>query len=268
MEQLNCEIIRDLIPSYVDDICSESTRHCVEEHLRRCDRCRQMLEAYRSHSLSGKKLEQKELDSLKKIKDRMKFQNVICYLILVFLLYCGFEIFGANHGNYIIFSHPALLFVICILANLLSGMGYQCRNPLGKTEYLLGAASFLLNLYFILIFLYLGLNLKKNTQTFFGLAINQMGSFLEWQMIAAFVAQIAFFLYNLWCIIKQDKNCNWLLCLNMTGIFLTINYDLWMKTMDSFETLMKSILINTLEIAVPGLIGVAASFLISRHVHK
>ena len=54
----------------------------------------------------------------------------------------------------------------------------------------------------------------------------------------------------------------------MTGIFLTINYDLWMKGMDSVETMWHSIFTDTLEIAIPGLIGVAASFLISRHVQK
>ena len=65
MEQMNCDIIRDLIPSYVDEVCSESTKRCVEEHLGSCGGCRQMLETYKGHSLSGKKLEQKELDSLK-----------------------------------------------------------------------------------------------------------------------------------------------------------------------------------------------------------
>ena len=26
MEQMNCDIIRDLIPSYVEEVCSESTK--------------------------------------------------------------------------------------------------------------------------------------------------------------------------------------------------------------------------------------------------
>ena len=38
--------------------------------------------------------------------------------------------------------------------------------------------------------------------------------------------------------------------------------------MDSVETMWHSIFTDTLEIAIPGLIGVAASFLISRHVQK
>ena len=173
MEQMNCDIIRDLIPSYVDEVCSESTKRCVEEHLGSCGGCRQMLETYKGHSLSGQKLEQKELDSLKKIKNRMKFQNAVCYIILVFLLYCGFEVFFANHINYVIFSHPALLFVICILANLLFSIGYKCRTPLGKAEYLLGAVSFVLDLYFILLFLYFAARLRTATeisQTILGMA--------------------------------------------------------------------------------------------------
>ena len=54
MEKINCEIIRDLIPSYVDGVCSEATKRCVEEHVAACDGCRQMLASYKSHMLSKK----------------------------------------------------------------------------------------------------------------------------------------------------------------------------------------------------------------------
>ena len=30
MREINCNIIRDLLPSYVDDICSEDSRHLIE----------------------------------------------------------------------------------------------------------------------------------------------------------------------------------------------------------------------------------------------
>ena len=35
----DCEIIRDLLPLYVDDICSEKSRDLVDEHLRECAEC-------------------------------------------------------------------------------------------------------------------------------------------------------------------------------------------------------------------------------------
>ena len=40
----DCEIIRDLLPLYVDDICSEKSRELVYEHLRECAECGSLLD--------------------------------------------------------------------------------------------------------------------------------------------------------------------------------------------------------------------------------
>ena len=37
---MKCEIIRDLIPLYLDKVCSEDSRKLVEEHLAECSECR------------------------------------------------------------------------------------------------------------------------------------------------------------------------------------------------------------------------------------
>ena len=39
---MKCEVIRDLMPLYLDECCSESSRELVEEHLKECDCCRKM----------------------------------------------------------------------------------------------------------------------------------------------------------------------------------------------------------------------------------
>ncbi len=39
----DCEIIRDLLPLYVDDICSEKSRQMVDEHLKECAECTDLL---------------------------------------------------------------------------------------------------------------------------------------------------------------------------------------------------------------------------------
>ena len=56
----DCEIIRDLLPLYVDDICSEKSRELVEEHLQECAECSDLLS----------KLKRTEIESdLKKEKE-------------------------------------------------------------------------------------------------------------------------------------------------------------------------------------------------------
>ena len=38
-----CEVIRDLLPLYVDEICSGQSREIVEEHLKECEECSEIL---------------------------------------------------------------------------------------------------------------------------------------------------------------------------------------------------------------------------------
>ena len=43
MAKIPCEIIRDLLPLYKDDICSEKSRNAIEEHIKECESCRKYL---------------------------------------------------------------------------------------------------------------------------------------------------------------------------------------------------------------------------------
>ena len=72
MKQIPCEVIRDLFPSYIDGLTSETTNRMIEEHLAECEECREILRAMRGPDedqdpVSGPSPEeQKEIDFLKK----------------------------------------------------------------------------------------------------------------------------------------------------------------------------------------------------------
>lgn len=42
---VSCEIIKDLLPLYLDGVCSNDSRAAVEEHLASCDNCKAELQA-------------------------------------------------------------------------------------------------------------------------------------------------------------------------------------------------------------------------------
>ena len=48
-----CEIVRDLLPLYVDDACSEASREIIDEHLKDCAGCAEDLEAIRASEAEG-----------------------------------------------------------------------------------------------------------------------------------------------------------------------------------------------------------------------
>ena len=40
---LPCEIVRDLLPSYIDELTSEMSTKAVDEHLKECEKCQNIL---------------------------------------------------------------------------------------------------------------------------------------------------------------------------------------------------------------------------------
>lgn len=47
---MNCNIVKDLIPLYIDGCCSEESKKVVEDHIRECDDCKKLLEDMKSSS--------------------------------------------------------------------------------------------------------------------------------------------------------------------------------------------------------------------------
>lgn len=41
---MKCEIIRDLLPLYIDEICSKEDTYEIEEHLKDCDKCKNIFD--------------------------------------------------------------------------------------------------------------------------------------------------------------------------------------------------------------------------------
>lgn len=76
-----CDIVQDLLFSYNDGVLSETSKELVEEHLKKCDKCKKNLEEIKQESV--KKNQVKEIDFFKKIKKKINKKNII---ILVFFI--------------------------------------------------------------------------------------------------------------------------------------------------------------------------------------
>ena len=269
MEKMNCDIIKDLIPVYADEICSEATKVCVEEHMKDCSECRRMLALYKDKELTDTKLEQKSLDGLKKLKRRMKYQNVICCLLMGLLTVTGFCAFT----NTVFLSQTAYiaLFITFILMTFLIGMDYKDKKPLCMAEYATGAVSFLADIYITLMLYYFIRKIASGVIPF-GLDVTQCGPFMMRQFIIAFVIQFAFIIYHFICIVKKNKNCGWLLCLDITGVSLAQQYASWLYHMDTPEGFMIRFSRMAFLTTAIGVIGILASILMSvsvkKHIHR
>jgi len=51
--RITCDVIQDLMPSYVDGILSEDSQALVKEHMEACKECRKMLEIMKEEQGKG-----------------------------------------------------------------------------------------------------------------------------------------------------------------------------------------------------------------------
>lgn len=89
---LTCEIVEDLMPSYIDGLTSEVTNKAVREHLSQCGKCNAKLDTM-SEPYSEDKIEQekKEIDFLKKNRRkniRTKLISLLAVVLVVAVAVC------------------------------------------------------------------------------------------------------------------------------------------------------------------------------------
>jgi len=92
MSRISCDVTKDLLSSYLDEICSEESKELVEEHLGECASCRDFLA-----KLQKKEVEKDtvKVDYLKKIRDFMNLRMAAGFVIFLALIF--WCVLGANY---------------------------------------------------------------------------------------------------------------------------------------------------------------------------
>lgn len=102
MNKIACDVIKDLLPLYVDDVCSEKTKDLIEEHLAGCEECQKYYEALQENtpeiaesssydSWSNFEQEKAFIQKInKKIQKKITFNGIVigflCFLLVMCLI--------------------------------------------------------------------------------------------------------------------------------------------------------------------------------------
>ncbi len=82
-KQKRCDITKDLLPLYADELCSQSTRGFVEEHLAECEDCREELEAYRYNTGLPEPIEKDVFIGFSKKMKKRNLKKIIISVVFV-----------------------------------------------------------------------------------------------------------------------------------------------------------------------------------------
>lgn len=85
MKKISCNIIRDILPLYLDDVVSDDTKELVEEHLETCDACRMEADILgRNITLpTNRVIKLSDAEVVKKLKSRFLRKKVLVSILSV-----------------------------------------------------------------------------------------------------------------------------------------------------------------------------------------
>ncbi len=88
MKKVECDVIQDLLPSYIDKISTEATNALVEEHLQSCQKCNIALKEMMKDEDSNLVPDQsEEIDGLKKYNRNMFVLKMIVVILSIFIIF-------------------------------------------------------------------------------------------------------------------------------------------------------------------------------------
>ena len=76
MEKINCNVIQDILPLYIDDVVSDDTKELVEEHLQNCEICQRVYHETKTDLENDMKISAQTKESSNEANDLKKLQEI------------------------------------------------------------------------------------------------------------------------------------------------------------------------------------------------
>ncbi|MBE5927227.1 MAG: hypothetical protein E7270_09725 [Lachnospiraceae bacterium] len=137
MSKLNCEVIKDLLPLYVENLVSSSTKIIVEEHLATCKKCQEEKESLSKEMLMPQNT---DIKAMKNISVRLfrKKVSTICLSVLTMILI--FVLIALNLNAPIVLTYEKVEEAIEVSENEMGELIISIKDPTLEVdiEYTLG----------------------------------------------------------------------------------------------------------------------------------
>ena len=85
-KKTECEIVQDLLLSYVDDVLSPASKKLVETHLSECEICQKKWKELKADVLENEDNQKREIDYLKKIRRKNRIKAILMAFGMILLV--------------------------------------------------------------------------------------------------------------------------------------------------------------------------------------
>ncbi|MCI8507372.1 MAG: zf-HC2 domain-containing protein [Lachnospiraceae bacterium] len=200
MDRTNCNIIKDLLPSYMEDICSADSRELIEEHLNECRECRNLMEMITATEIVSEKTSDGQIDYMKKVREDYTKKNIISFGLLVVCLIMGLMM-GLNSYRlvYINIYYCYIIVPIVMTGVYLILSGRWIKGKRTKWEFVMGGIGGLLIIYCIAL-RFAAVYYVKGSEagaSFTGVSPDKIGVFLHWQLLFMIGIQVVMMIVDI-----------------------------------------------------------------------
>ena len=82
-EKIKCKIVEDLLPNYIEKLTSKETNEFIENHIKECDSCKNILDNMKKDvKVEEKKENKKQVNYIKKYNKKLKVLKGIAFIVL------------------------------------------------------------------------------------------------------------------------------------------------------------------------------------------
>lgn len=228
--KLSCNVIKDLLPSYIDTICSDDTKVLVEQHLKGCKECKKTLECMKNDELPVENQDKLQIDHMKKIRMHYSFISMGCYILLIFLLVMILSITFSNHYIFSNYFFMILSPVMMAASFLVSG---KERKFTKEKIWTYGIAVLLL--IYEIILMRMTFIWVTGEHLPFGIKLSELGPFIKTQLLVIMIAELVLLIYTI--LIGNLKNTDNFLCsaIAITGAVLSLAFITLLMRLTSFD---------------------------------
>ena len=255
--KMKCSVIQDLMPSYVDEICSQDSRDLVEEHVAECEQCKVKLEKIKNIQIVAGNAPKKQVDYLKKIHNTILRKEWLGKFMLVILVLIEVSGVFSDRGSMINFTvGTGILFSVLLMcgAGLAGNYGSSEKSKSAVVQISISAIGLLL---LVILSEYSAHSVLLGIVPFHLTEMHHVGPFLVncYRVIVLAEALILF-----WNTFKKQNNA-YATILNIVSLTLASNVDeilYHMSAPDSFRNYVN--MSNAFQLVLT-VLGIAACFL-------
>ena len=234
MSEWNCDVIRDLLPSYLDEICSDASREIVDVHLEQCSACRDLVEQMQKTAFVSEEAQRKEIDYMRKVRRQFANRSRLVFALFAFVLVAGLGILLLRYGNVPMELYYVVQPVLTVSAYLaFSSEWKQAEQTRWKWGF---GISGLVVICYSVVLIFMTITWVQADALPFGMQAADVGPFVYWQLLAGVFVQAVLLLLAVHISTKSGTACPILLDLHITGGCMGLAINSLLRNMNTIES--------------------------------